>query len=297
MEKNATWARTRRAIAATSGSSALSTTQPPGFVIRAITALTSASSGSVWMPWRSRWSALMLVSTLASLDSYPTPRSRIPPRAVSRTATSRSRRARIWSAPPGPVQSPASMSRSSTRIPSDVVVPTWRPASSRMCVMSRVTVLLPFVPLIETIGTWRSASRTSVGGVVRAAAMRASRRPRSRSCPLVNRADRAGETLRSASWKAASAISRARSAPRHGKDTIQWPGSDDRWTASPPRPSSWAARNRRSHATTAATPSGQSRAATRAPSLTSEWAAGSRCPNHVRRLPTATSTLAAGSRR
>ena len=42
---------------------------PSGFVIRAIVALTSASSGSVWMPWRSRWSDETLVSTLASFDS------------------------------------------------------------------------------------------------------------------------------------------------------------------------------------------------------------------------------------
>ena len=46
-EKSATWARTRRATPATSGSSALSTTQPSGLVMRAITDLTSASSGSV----------------------------------------------------------------------------------------------------------------------------------------------------------------------------------------------------------------------------------------------------------
>ena len=53
-EKYATFARTRRATAATYGSSPLSTTQPSGFVIRQIVDLTSASSGSVWMPWRSR---------------------------------------------------------------------------------------------------------------------------------------------------------------------------------------------------------------------------------------------------
>ena len=48
---------------------ALSTTQPSGFVIRQTVDLTSASSGSVWMPWRSRWSDETLVRTLASFDS------------------------------------------------------------------------------------------------------------------------------------------------------------------------------------------------------------------------------------
>ena len=37
-----------------------------------------------------------------------------------------------------------------------------------MCAISRVTVLLPLVPEIETTGTRRSASRIHDGGVVRA---------------------------------------------------------------------------------------------------------------------------------
>ena len=56
-------------------------------------------------------------------------------------------------APPGPVQSPGSTMRSSMRTPSDVVVPTRFPAPTRMCVISRVTVDLPFVPEIEIAGT------------------------------------------------------------------------------------------------------------------------------------------------
>ena len=36
--------------------------------------------------------------------------------------------------------------------------------------------------------------------------------------------------------------------PVHGKVTIQWPGSDERWTARPARPSPWSARRRRSQA-------------------------------------------------
>ncbi len=68
-ENQATRARTRRATAATYGSSALSTTQPSGFVTRQIVAFTSASSARVWIPWRSRWSDETLVNTLASFDS------------------------------------------------------------------------------------------------------------------------------------------------------------------------------------------------------------------------------------
>ena len=68
-EKYATGAWTRRATAATRGSSALRTTSPSGPVTRQTVALTSASSGRVWMPWRSRWSDETFVKTLASLDS------------------------------------------------------------------------------------------------------------------------------------------------------------------------------------------------------------------------------------
>ena len=47
--------------------------------------------------------------------------------------------------------------------------------------MSRVTVLLPFVPEIDTIGIVRSASRIHDGGVVPASAIRAVQRASSRS--------------------------------------------------------------------------------------------------------------------
>ena len=42
---------------------------PSGCVTRQTVALTSASSGSVWIPWRSRWSDDTFVNTLASFDS------------------------------------------------------------------------------------------------------------------------------------------------------------------------------------------------------------------------------------
>ena len=138
-------------------------------------------------------------------------------------------------APPGPVQSPGSTIRSSTRTPSDVVVPTRRSASSRMCVISRVTVLLPLVPLIEMIGIRRSASRIHAGGVARASAIVASQRAIARDVDGPWRAARDGATSRSASSTAASAIECARSGPVHGNATIQCPGSVDRWTATPPR--------------------------------------------------------------
>ena len=64
--------------------------------------------------------------------------------------------------------------------PSEVVVPTCRPAMTRMWVMSRVTVLLPFVPDTETIGMVRSTSRIHAGGEVPAASIAASTRARSR---------------------------------------------------------------------------------------------------------------------
>jgi hypothetical protein len=129
---------------------------------------------------------------------------------------SMSLRPRIIWAPAGPVQSPASTIRSSTRTPSEVVVPTFRPADSRMCVMSRVTVLLPFVPLIETIGTRRSSSRIQAGGVALAAAIRAVQRASRRSWCPVSRAVLDGDTSRSDSASAASAMARARSAPVQG---------------------------------------------------------------------------------
>ena len=179
--------------------------------------------------------------------------------------------------PPGPVQSPGSTIRSSTRMPSDVVVPTWRPASSRMWVISRVTVVLPFVPVIETIGIRRSASRIHAGGVVRGAGDRArpageqprpGRRSGGRAGPARRRARRARTPPRR--------CVRARSAPRHGKVTIQWPGSDERWTRErrrvPRRGRRAAAATQATSAATASRP--VARPARRRPSRTSAWRPG-----------------------
>ena len=79
--------------------------------------------------------------------------------------------------------------------------------------MRRVTVLLPFVPVIEIAVIRRSASRTQAGGVVRAAAIRSIQRATIRSWLPVRRARFADETSRSVRASAASAIVRARSAP------------------------------------------------------------------------------------
>ena len=166
-----------------------------------------------------------------------------------------------------------------------------------MWVVSRVTVLLPFVPVIETTGTRRSASRIQAGGVARASAMGASARATDRAWPGVSVARRPGGTSFSLSANAASAIDRARSAPVHGNVTIQWPGSDERWTASPPRPSPWSKRSRRIQPTSASTWPGHRRRGTATPRRTTAWRPGSRWPYQVRRRPTATSTLTTGASR
>jgi len=61
-------------------------------------------------------------------------------------------------------------------------------------------------------------------------------------CAPVSCAVRDGDTSRSARAMAASVRVLARSSALHGNVMIQWPGSDERWTASPPRPSPWSAR-------------------------------------------------------
>ena len=202
------------------------------------------------------------------------PRRTRPPRAVSSTATSTSSRRRTAAAPPGPVQSPASTSRSSTRIPSEVVVPTWWPASSRMWVMRRVTVDLPLVPVIETTGMRLASSRIHDGGVAEAAAIRSVQRATTLAWVFVRRTLRAGETDRAARSQAASAMSRARSAPLHGQVTIQRPSSDARCTSHGPACSPWSARRRRVQATRSATASGHSRAGAVRPRWTRAESAG-----------------------
>ena len=75
-------------------------------------------------------------------------------------------------------------------------MPTCRPARSRMWVISRVTVDLPLVPVIEIAGIRRASSRIQDGGVARAPAIRSCQRSTIRAWVPVSRVRRAGETLR-----------------------------------------------------------------------------------------------------
>ena len=164
------------------------------------------------------------------------------------------------------------------------------PASRRMWAIRRVVVVLPFVPLIETIGSRRSASRIHAGpGPVRLADPRERRARPGGACRGVSRSMAPAGMSRSTSARAISAIAVARSPSAHGQTTIQCPGSDDRWTATPGRP-------RRRDARGAA--AGPSRRATRrapgwrdrgtvAESRTSACRSGSRRPYQVRRRPIA----------
>ncbi len=101
-EKTQHFAGEPRRIANVRGSSPFTTHQPRDRVILVITAFTSASWSIVSMPPSPRWSAVMFVTTDTSLYKTPTPRRRMPPRAVSVTASCSPRRLRIFAAPPGP---------------------------------------------------------------------------------------------------------------------------------------------------------------------------------------------------
>ena len=96
------WAWITDCMASTRGSSPLSTAQPSLRVIRGTTDFTSASWSTVSMPWRPRWSAVTLVTTETSLRVMPMPLSRMPPRAVSVTASSTPSRPSARAAPDGP---------------------------------------------------------------------------------------------------------------------------------------------------------------------------------------------------
>ena len=98
------------------------------------------------------WSGLMLVTTAASQRSTARPRRRMPPRATSRTARSTSGWRSTVRAAPGPVQSPASIMRSSTDMPSVEVLPGTRPAVRAMRASTRAVVVLPLVPVISATG-------------------------------------------------------------------------------------------------------------------------------------------------
>ena len=163
--------------------------------------------------------------------------------------------------------------------------------------ISRVTVDLPFVPVMDTTGIVRSASRIQGGGVARASAMRASHAATWRACVPVRRTRRADDTDRRARSTDASATSLARSAPHHGQVTTQRPVSDARWASTGPPCSPWSARSRRVQATMSVTASGHSRAGTARARWTSAPSAGVREPRHALVRPTAISTLTTGRSR
>ena len=153
------WALVPSRIANVRGSSALSTHQPSGLVIFVMTALTSASWSRVSIPSIPRWSALMLVTIETSLYATPTPRRKIPPRAVSVTANSTPGWRSTRPAPPGPEKSPASISSPSMYTPSVLDQPTDNPARRATCPIIRAVVVLPLVPVIATTGISGRISR------------------------------------------------------------------------------------------------------------------------------------------
>ena len=165
--------------------------------------------------------------------------------------------------------------------------------------ISRVTVLLPFVPEIETTGTRRSASRIHAGGVARAPAIRSVQRA---SEPLLGagqpRACRDGETSRSARASAASVEGQRplRTEPRERDDPVPGVGRAMDGDAAaalavvdaqPPDP----ADDRRDRVGPVA---GRD---VRARGGRGRAAPGSRWPYQVRRRPMATSSLTTGSSR
>ena len=106
----------------------------------------------MWTPSVPRWSALMLVTTETSLAARPIPRSRMPPRAVSVTATCTRGSSSTRAAPPGPDQSPVSTISPSMTMPSVDDQPGTRPPAFTRCEISRVVVVLPFVPVTAITG-------------------------------------------------------------------------------------------------------------------------------------------------
>ena len=162
------------------------------------------------------------------------PRRTSPPRAVSRTATSRSERPRICQR--------AGRARPVARLDHPLVRRgRRRTSSSRPAASARIRMWVD-QPGDRALAV-RAGDRHDRDPAVRVADPRRRRRPRLRDRRLpagerarlapasARRSARTGETSRSVRATAASAIARARSAPVHGNVTIQWPGSDERWTA------------------------------------------------------------------
>ena len=108
----------------------------------------------------------MFVTTDTSLTAVPTPRSRMPPRAVSVTATCTLGSASTRAAPPGPDQSPVSTTSPSMTMPSVDDQPGIRPPALTRWAISRVVVVLPLVPVTATTGIVGRNGRTVSSGIV-----------------------------------------------------------------------------------------------------------------------------------
>ena len=94
----------------------------------------------------------MFVTTATSQRSKPSPSRRMPPRPASNTPASTWGCSSALRALRGPLQSPSSMRRPPTKMPSVVVSPTTRPPPPSRYFIRRVTIDLPFVPVTLTIG-------------------------------------------------------------------------------------------------------------------------------------------------
>ena len=140
-------------MSTTSGSAALSTAAPDLRTEWTIAPFTQASFSGVSISAMPRWSPEpMFVTTPTSQASKPQPSRRMPPRAVSKTAVVTEGLASTRRALCGPLQSPLSIFRPPTQIPSVQVVPTVAPPTVAMWERRRTTVVLPLVPVTAATG-------------------------------------------------------------------------------------------------------------------------------------------------
>ena len=163
--------------------------------------------------------------------------------------------------------------------------------------ISRVTVLLPFVPVIETTGIRRSASRIHVGGVERASAIRGVHRASRRSWAPVSRARTDGRHVAFGQGEAASAmrVGPFRAGPRERDDPV---ARIRRAVDADPAAALAVLRPEAPRPVDDAVDwPGQRRAGDLGREPDERVATGSRWPYQVRRRPIATSTLTTGSSR
>ncbi len=166
------------------------------------------------------------MTTETSLYATPIPRRRIPPRAVSVTASWIPGWASTCPAPLGPEKSPYFTSSPSKYTPSVLDQPTCSPAARPMCAIIRDVVVLPFVPVTATTGTFGR----SVGGGLPGGSSR-TRSPTEWISSLRSSAPNASSTSTIAAPSA-----RARPSCAHGNATTSRRTSDSGRTRTPIRP-------------------------------------------------------------